>query len=645
MTTIQASSINLSFGERDILKNVSLTLTTKSRVALSGGNGSGKTTLLRILSGESKPDGGIVSIPRNVRNYYLPQSGIVFKENSILEECDRAFDHLLELTKLQDDLGKELETAKEERHKTLLDEYNRVHENIIESGYYSREADITQVLTGLGFNLADFNKKMSELSGGWQMRVALAKALLTRPKTLLLDEPTNYLDIEARDWLAGFLKNFTGGILIVSHDKYFLDQVVDSVAELFSGDLKIYKGNYSKYEKLRELELEDLLARYRKQQEEIAKHENFIRRFKSKATKATQAQSHVKQLEKIEVIEIPSSLKKIKIDFPPPPHSGKNVIDISGLGKSFGEKVIINGLDLNIQRGEKIVIAGQNGAGKSTLLRILAGVDNKFSGKVKYGTDVRIGYFSQDHHEALDMSNTILEELEQESPMDLIPKLRGLLGAFLFHGDDVFKSISVLSGGEKNRVSLLKILLKPFNLLILDEPTNHLDLNSKDVLLDALRSYQGTLLFVSHDRYFIEGLAQRVLHLENGTHRLFLGDYKYYREKLVNLDLGATEDSPVGVSIEVIENKLARDEDKKLKNLINKLERVEKEILDEIHKTEIQRQDLTNKLGLKENYIDPNKSRELQDKINSLLIKEDNLANKWEETLLELEEAREKRGV
>ncbi len=645
MTTIQASSINLSFGDRDILKNVSLTLTTKSRVALSGGNGSGKTTLLKILSGENKPDGGTVSIPKNIRNYYLPQSGIVFKDNTIIEECEKAFDHLLVLTKLQDSLGKELEVAPEEKHKTLLEEYNRVHEEIIESGYYSREADITQVLTGLGFSLADFNKKMSELSGGWQMRVALAKALLTRPKTLLLDEPTNYLDIEARDWLAVFLKNFTGGILIVSHDKYFLDQVVDSVAELFNGDLKIYKGNYSKYEKLRELELEDLLARYKKQQEEIAKHENFIRRFKSKATKATQAQSHVKQLEKIEVIEIPSSLKKMKIDFPPPPHSGKNVIDISGLSKSYGEKVVINSLDLNIQRGEKIVIAGQNGAGKSTLLRILAGVDNNFSGDIKYGTDVKIGYFSQDHHENLNLNNTILEELEQDSPMDLIPKLRGLLGAFLFHGDDVFKSISVLSGGEKNRVSLLKILLKPFNLLILDEPTNHLDLNSKDVLLDALRAYQGTLLFVSHDRYFIEGLAQKVLHLENGTHRLFLGDYKYYKEKLSNLDIGDSRESSVEVNYGVIENKIAREEDKKLKNLINKLERVEKEILENIHNTETKREDLTKMLGLEENYSDPNKARELQEKISALLLKEEDLANKWEETLLELEEAKEKRGV
>lgn len=644
MTTVQASSISVAFGDRDILKKINLTLTNKSRIALSGGNGSGKSTLMKILSGVTNPDSGDITIPKGIRNYYLPQSGIVFKDNSLIEETEEAYNHILDLIKEQDRLGEELETASESRHDWLLSEYNRVHEEIISSGYYSREADISQVLSGLGFNKQDFNKKTSEFSGGWQMRIALAKALLQRPNTLLLDEPTNYLDIEARDWLSGFLRNFPGGVLVVSHDRFFLDNVVNQVAELFNGDLKTYRGNYSKYEQLRELELEELLKRYKKQQEEIAKHENFIRRFKSKASKATQAQSHVKQLEKIERIEIPSSMKRMNISFPPPPHSGKKVITLDNLSKSYGEKGVINNLDLEIEKGEKIVIAGKNGAGKSTLLRILAGVDNNYSGVFRLGTDVKVGYFSQDHEESLNPNNSILDELEEDSPTDLIPKLRGLLGAFLFHGDDVFKAISVLSGGEKNRVSLLKLLLKPFNLLILDEPTNHLDLGSKDVLLDALTQFSGTLVFVSHDRYFIEKLAKKVLHLEDGKHQIYLGDYKYYKEKQQSVEI--TESNlETAVVKEVKKSKLDRDEDKKLKNLINKLERAEKEILKDIEKESKRIEEYNNLLSLEKNYSDPVKARELQLKIEKSNVKEEELSLKWEEILLELEESKEKRGV
>lgn len=644
MTTVQANSISIAFGDRDVLKKISLTLTTQSRIALSGGNGSGKSTLMKILSGVNNPDIGEVSIPKGIRNYYLPQSGIVFKDNTLLEESEEAFNHILELLEEQDRLGKDLETASEDRHDWLLSEYNRVHESIIDSGYYSREADISQVLTGLGFKREDFDKKTSEFSGGWQMRIALAKALLQKPNTLLLDEPTNYLDIEARDWLAGFLRKFEGGVLVVSHDRFFLDQVVNQVAELFNGDINIYSGNYSKYEKLREAQLEELLKRYKKQQEEIAKHENFIRRFKSKASKATQAQSHVKQLKKIERIEIPSSMKRMNINFPPPPHSGKKVITLEDLSRSYGDKKVINNLDLEIEKGEKIVIAGKNGAGKSTLLRILAGVDSDYTGSFKLGTDVKVGYFSQDHEEKLNPNNSILAELEEDSPMDLIPKLRGLLGAFLFHGDDVFKSISVLSGGEKNRVSLLKLLLKPFNLLILDEPTNHLDLGSKDVLLDALSQFTGTLVFVSHDRYFIEKLAKKVLHLEDGKHRLFLGDYKYYKEKIEILEESSIQGNQPTQKV-VKKSQLTRDEDKKLKNLINKLERAEKEILKDIETVNEKIEDYNSQLCLEENYSDPAKAKELQNLIEEGNNKEAELSLKWEEILMELEEAKEKRGV
>jgi len=472
MTTAQGTGISIAFSDRDVLKSVNITLSNSSRVALSGGNGSGKSTLMKILAGVNSPDSGSVSIPKGIRNYYLPQSGIVFKDNSLLLEVEEAFDHIKTKVEDMDSIGKELENCPESKHEKLLHDYNDIHEFIIDSGYYSRDADISRVLIGLGFKTSEFNKKTSEFSGGWQMRIALAKALLMRPHLLLLDEPTNYLDIEARDWLGDFLKIFTGGVLIVSHDRFFLDRVVNQVAELFNGDLKIYKGNYSKYEKLREIELEELVRQYKKQQDEIAKHENFIRRFKSKASKATQAQSHVKQLEKIVRIEIPISMQKMNIKFPPPPHSGKSVLTMESVTRSYGTNKVIDNLDLYLEKGEKLVIAGKNGAGKSTLLRILAGEDKNYSGDFRLGTDVKVGYFSQDHGEHLNDQNSVLEELENESPMDLIPKLRGLLGAFLFQGDDVFKQIKVLSGGEKNRISLLKLLLKPFNLLILDEPTN-----------------------------------------------------------------------------------------------------------------------------------------------------------------------------
>jgi len=641
VTTAQAIGIGIAFGDRDVLKDVHLILSDKSRIALSGGNGSGKSTLMKILAGNNNPDKGSVSIPKGVINYYLPQSGIVFKDNTLRDEAEEAFNHIREYIDNMDQIGKSLQDCDESKHDFLLEEHTRLHDLIEESGYYTRDGEITRVLQGLGFKLEDFSKRTSEFSGGWQMRIALAKALLQKPNLLLLDEPTNYLDIEARDWLAGFLRNFKGGVLIVSHDRFFLDQVVDHVAELFNGTLKLYKGNYTKYELLREKELEELVKQYKKQQDEIEKHENFIRRFKSKASKATQAQSHVKALEKIERIEIPSSMQKMYIKFPPPPHSGKNVLTLENLSRVYGDNRVINNLDLHLEKGEKIVIAGQNGAGKSTLLRIIAGVDSDYSGVMRLGSDVKVGYFSQDHGEQLNEENTILEELESESPTDLIPKLRGLLGAFLFHGDDVFKQIKVLSGGEKNRVSLLKLLLKPFNLLILDEPTNHLDLGSKDVLLNALNDYEGTLIFVSHDRYFIEKLAQKVLHLENGEHKLYIGDYNYYRWKREHEnepDTEIIEDKQVKQSV------LTRDEDKKLKNLIQKLEKQESDLLNKIEEQGIITGKLHELIALPENYSNPDKAIKLQADIKKSEETEEELTNSWEETLILLEEAREKRG-
>jgi ATP-binding cassette subfamily F protein 3 len=425
-----------------------------------------------------------------------------------------------------------------------LEEHHQLQEAVENSGYYRREASIASVLTGLGFAPGDTDRDTGEFSGGWQMRIALAKVLLENPDILLLDEPTNYLDIEARTWLEKWLADFTGGCLLVSHDRYFLDVTVREVYELFQGSLKRYVGNYTAYEKVREIEMESLMKRYAEQQEEIAKSEDLIRRFRYKATKAAMVQERIKKLEKMERIEIPESLKKISITFPPPPHSGRVALTLTGIEKSYGSRCIFRGLDLLLESHERLVVVGRNGAGKTTLLRILAGKDTAYKGTVNYGTGIAPGYFSQDAAEAMTGSEQVIEFMEAEAPTALIPKVRDMLGAFLFRGDDVYKPISVLSGGEKSRLALLRMLLKPMNLLILDEPTNHLDLHSKDILLDTLRAFTGTIIFVSHDRAFMEALSTKTLEFSpaspeaqkaagsQSVPRLFYGDYGYYMDRI-----------------------------------------------------------------------------------------------------------------
>jgi ATP-binding cassette subfamily F protein 3 len=538
MAFVQFSKVSLAFGDRDILKEVSLHLTAGSRACLAGANGSGKSTLMKVLAGELPSDSGGRAVQRGTRISYLPQSGIVHRGKSLRDEAETAFAHIQELIDQAEKIAALLQDAKDDDGavKTLLEDHHLLQEQIENSGYYRRDAAVSSVLAGFGFSPNDLNRDTGEFSGGWQMRIALAKALLEQPDILLLDEPTNYLDIEARAWLENWLSKFPGGCLLVSHDRYFLDVTVNEVYEIFQGNLKRYVGNYSAYEKTRQQELASLLKRYTEQQEEIAKTEALIRRFRYKATKAAFAQELIKRLEKIERIEIPENLKKISITFPAPPHSPRVALTIEGLGKSYGAKKVLSGLDLTIDSGERLVVAGPNGAGKTTLLRILSGNDNNFEGSVKFGSGISAGYFSQDAAEALNGSEQVLEFMEANAPMSLIPKLRDMLGAFLFRGDDVYKPVSVLSGGEKSRLALLYMLLKPLNLLILDEPTNHLDLHSKDILLETLMQFKGTIIFVSHDRAFMEALSTKTLELspasgDSSRARLFYGNYAYYLEK------------------------------------------------------------------------------------------------------------------
>ncbi|MBP5451839.1 MAG: ABC-F family ATP-binding cassette domain-containing protein, partial [Treponema sp.] len=532
MAFVQFSKVSLAFGERDILKDVSVYLQSGSKAALTGANGAGKSTLIKIMAGIQDVDSGERIVQKGTRIAYLPQSGLVHHGCTLKEEADKAFAWGYQIQEEIDSLGSQMEQNPDQSQR-LAEEQDELLSKLESSGWYRREGTCEQVLLGLGFSRDDFSKQTDEFSGGWQMRIALAKALMCGPDILLLDEPTNYLDIEARNWLEGFLGDFKGGFLLVSHDRYFLDHTINEVYELFNGDLKRYPGNFTHYEEVRKVELESLIAAYEQQQEEIHHLEEFIRRFGYKATKAAQAQDRQKQLDKMVRIEIPESLKKIHFTFPEAPHSGQLVLTLENITKQYGDNPpVVKNLDFVLEKGERLVVAGRNGAGKSTLLRIIAGEDKDFSGNVKLGAGVSIGYFSQDSAERITGSESILERLESKCPLELIPKARDMLGAFLFRGDDVFKSIDVLSGGEKSRIALLELLLRPVNLLVLDEPTNHLDMHSKDVLLDALKDFGGTVIFVSHDRVFIVDLATRVLELHPGTYRNFPGDYRYYMQRL-----------------------------------------------------------------------------------------------------------------
>lgn len=655
MAFVQFSKVSLAFGDRDILKDVSVNLATGSKVALTGANGAGKSTLIKIMAGLVEPDSGQRIVQKDTRIAYLPQSGLTHRGSTLLEEADKAFQFGYKIQEEIEQLGEQL---KQNPSNTdfLLERHSSLLSKLEDSGWYRRQSQAESVLLGLGFSREDFSKRTEEFSGGWQMRIALAKALMQNPDILLLDEPTNYLDIEARNWLESFLKNFTGGFLLVSHDRYFLDVTINEVYELFGGNLKSYSGNFSKYEKIRAIELQTLMAEYEKQQAEIAHLEDFIRRFGYKATKAAQAQDRQKALDKIlqNKIEIPESLKKIHFKFPPAPHSGNIVLRMTDIKKSYdGQFSVLDNLELLLEKGERLVVAGHNGAGKSTLLRIVAGVDQNFLGKIELGAGVTIGYFSQDNAETICGSQSVIDYIESIAPLELVPKVRDMLGAFLFRGDDVNKSLDVLSGGEKTRVALLQLLLHPVNLLVLDEPTNHLDMHSKDVLLNALKDFGGTVIFVSHDRGFIQDLATRVLELTPGHFRNFVGDYEYYMQRLSDelsgvvgeYNAGTLSSSNLGISASnnvsntnnsVVENStvstgaLSWEEEKKLQAERRKKEKEVNRLEEEISKVEQKISDLQNQLANPDVYSNGEKAKAVQNQISELEIQLEKLNLDWE---------------
>lgn len=640
MPFVQLSKISLAFGSRDILKDVTLVLAEGTKAALAGANGCGKSTLMKIIAGLIHADSGEISCEKDTKVSYLPQSGIVHKDKTVYAEAESVFDGSIRLMEKMEELGSKM-AAETDAKKAgqLAAEYHNLQTKLEDSGWNRRKGLIDEVLRGLGFSSEDFERLTNEFSGGWQMRIALAKILLSGADILILDEPTNYLDIEARTWLEAWLKKFSGGFLLVSHDRAFLDECVYDTYELFNGKLKKYKGSYTEYEKKRASEIETLIKSFEEQKEEIAKMEDFIRKFRYNASKAALVQDRIKRLEKIEPIEIPEHLKKIHFSFPPAPHCGNIVLKAESISKSYGGKKIIADLDMIVEKGERIAIAGRNGTGKTTLLRILSQADSDYSGNVQIGAGVCIGYFSQDACEQISGTQKIISLLESEAPMELIPKLRDMLAAFLFRGDDIYKSLSVLSGGEKSRLALLRLLLKPLNLLILDEPTNHLDIHSKDVLQNALQKFDGSVLFVSHDKAFIQSLATRVLELKTPPQsgapsqvRNFPGSYSYYLYRIEKESKEAVADSAEQFAKpeQKKQGQLSYEEQKRLRAEKKKAEKQEAALLAEIEKCEEAVKEQEELLAKPEVYTNGVKSKEVQSVISALHSKIETLTAQWE---------------
>lgn len=539
---LNIQNISIHFGGRYLFDNVSIAIGDSDRIGFIGRNGAGKSTMLKIIYGLETPETGKINKPNNYKMGYLPQEITTDSTKTIYEEAESAME---DLKKLEDDINrytKELET----RTDYESDSYMKVIENLTEAsdiyhrlGGQSIEGEIEKVLIGLGFDRSDFARGMNEFSGGWQMRVHLAKILLNRNDCILLDEPTNHLDIESIRWLEEFLKTYEGAILIVSHDKRFLDNITNRTIEFSLGKIYDLPYHYSKFVAERAYQKELTLAAFNNQQKQIAQQERFIERFKAKASFASRTQSRVKQLEKMEIIEVEEEdLSKMRFSLPDPPRSSRLIFETKNLSKKYDEKLVLNDINFAIERGEKVCFVGKNGEGKSTLSKILAGVESYSGGTLEIGT-INLGYFAQHQAELLDSEATVFETIERIATGEMRKKIRTILGAFLFRGDAIDKKVKVLSGGEKSRLSICKLLFQPLNVLIMDEPTNHFDMVSKDVLKNALMDFDGTLIIVSHDREFLTGLTNKTIEFKKGQIREYIGDINEFlaQQHIDSLDL------------------------------------------------------------------------------------------------------------
>ncbi len=545
---IRISSLTKTFGDRVLFDAVTWQISDGERVGLCGPNGSGKTTLLKIFAGLEECDRGSVVKPAGVTVGYLPQDGLSHSGRTVYEEAMQAFEPLMavkaEMHALEDRLGHP--DVPDGEHELMLSRYSDLQDRFRLHDGYSIDLKIATVLRGLGFSPADLERPAETFSGGWQMRIALAKLLLARPNLLLLDEPTNHLDLEARNWLEAYLHDYPHAVILVSHDRYFLDAVVTRIAEVYLRTLNDYPGHYSHYLEESQARLERAREAKRQQDEELARIKMFIDRFRYQATKAAQVQSRIKMLEKIVPIEVPPERKRVHFSFPISVKSGRMVLELKHAHKAYGDNVVFRHANLHIERGDRIAIVGPNGTGKSTLMRMLSGVEAPDAGERHEGHQVVTQYFAQDEAARLDPDLTVYETLEAGSPNQMVPAIRNILGGFLFSGDDVYKRVGVLSGGERTRLAVARMLLRPSNTLLLDEPTNHLDLDSKDVLLDALEDFGGTLIFVSHDRYFVEKLANRVVEVGGGDAHSYRGRYEEFLWHKARAESGKAEGGNAG---------------------------------------------------------------------------------------------------
>jgi ATP-binding cassette subfamily F protein 3 len=583
------NNLSIQFNGEFLFEDVSFIINKRDRIGLVGKNGAGKTTMMRLITGEMAPESGNIVIPSSGTVGYLPQEMKLLSRKTVMEETYKAFSEANELERKIEKYTREIS----EREDFHSESYHKIFEKLAEAnerfaiiGGATQEARAEKVLLGLGFEKKDFVRPMSEFSGGWQMRVELAKILLRNPDLLLLDEPTNHLDMDSIQWLEAFLIDYSGAVILISHDRAFLDNVTKRTVEISKGRIYDYKASYSDYEQLREERLEQEMAMFNNQQKEIAQIERFITRFRAKATKARQVQSRVKLLEKMDKVEIDElDTSSIHFRFNQAPPSGKVVIEAAGLGKKYGDKTVLENLEFSVSRGERLAFVGRNGEGKTTLSRIIVG-DLDHSGHFKLGHNVQIGYYAQNQTELLDGEKTVFQTLDDVAVGDIRPRIRGILGGFLFQGDDIEKKVKVLSGGEKSRLAIAKLLLSPANLLVLDEPTNHLDMRSKDILKSALLQFDGTIIVVSHDRDFLQGLTGKVFEFRNRKISEFIGDIYDFIE---NRNIKALSDleqlkksSATGQSDKISDNKLQwekkKEAERELRKLQNQVELCEKRI-------------------------------------------------------------------
>ena len=632
----------MEFGGKPIFKGVSFHIGNKERIGLAGKNGAGKTTLLRILMGEQEPTSGEVIIPENETIGYLPQEKQIRSSQNVLEETLSAFSFLNDMKKELDDIQHQLSVRTDYESKAygkLYERLEEVHHLLAVNEDDKLEGKAIKVLKGLGFLEQELSRPVNSFSLGWQMRIELAKLLLLQPSLLLLDEPTNHLDIDAIQWLENFLKTYRGSVLLVSHDRSFLDNLTTRTIEINNGKIYDYKVPYSQYLVLSRERVEQQQAEFSNQQKQIKEIENFIERFRYKATKARQVQSRIKQLEKMEKVTVDElNNAGIHFRFPPAPRSGKVVVEGKNVSKFYGHKQVLQSLNFQIIKGDKVVFVGRNGEGKTTLSKIIARQLN-YEGEIKYGHNVQIAYYAQDQWEMLDPSKTVFETVDDIAVGDIRTRLKSILGAFLFQGEDINKRVSVLSGGEKARLSLAKLLLSPSNLLILDEPTNHLDLLSKDILKNALLQYDGTLILVSHDRDFLQGLSEHFFEFRNHKLKEFRGTLNDYLAKrnIEQLKELETIEKPKAKKAEVKEQKQDWQQRKEKERRLRKLRKELTETENKIEETEQALARLNEKLSQPDKYANEIKDGTLYKTHSQLQEQLDDFYARWEELQLKLE--------